>query len=461
MGRRLLLSLPAVAAAIVAWALLGAGGDRVRYVQVLGGPTREGARLSVLLRALELDGERSVPIPGLALRIVAQAAATGSPSVNVSGTTDGTGHVEANLDFGAVPSRDPWLRVQAADSGATLAEGSAALDVEQWRLGARRDGGWLSGQTRGALRVRAAAESGVLAVPFTGQLVLQVLQRTEPGVGAAGAASPGDDGLPVAGAFVRVELDGAELAQAATPATNAAGQTRVSLRPLEHAVSARVVARAGERIGEWYGSLPVIPGALMASLAGDELSVRSPIARERAFLSLVSERERIAGAIVRLDLEADGSASGRFALDAALRARAAAEPLWAVVSSEYDKRSPGVVGWPLSSPLGGLAPRLTFDVADRVLLDGRSGALWDVSHRRLGRRRLAAAGLLGVGALMSLAFWAEVRRSGKRATRADVELEGAGERPALAARGWIVALALVCIMLGLAALAYFGLLVRP
>jgi hypothetical protein len=456
-GRRLLLSLPAVAATIVAWALLGAGGERVRYVQVLGGPTREGARLSVLLRAIELDGERRLPIPRLALRMVAAADAAGdSPNVNVSGTTDDTGHVEALLDFGRAPSTSPWLRVEAADSGATLAEGVLALEVEPWRVGARRDGGWLAGQTRGVLRVRVAAESGVLAVPFAGQLVLEV---RAPDAGAV--ANAGDDGLPLAGAIVRMELDGAELLHVPAP-TDAAGQTRVALRPLEHAISARVIARAGERIGEWYGALPVVPGALVASLAGDQLSVRSPIARELAYLSLVSEHERIAGAIVPLALDADGSSSGSVALEPTLRARLNAEPLWAVVSSEYDKRSPGVVGWPLSPPFDAAAPRLTFNVADRVLLDGRTGALWDVSERQLARRRRAAAGLLGVGALMSLAFWSEVRRSGRRRGPANGVSGGdATERAALAPRGWLLGMALVCIIVGLGALAYFGLLVRP
>jgi hypothetical protein len=448
--------LPAVAAAIVAWALLGAGGDRVRYVQILGGPTREGARLSVLLRALELDGERSVPIPGLALRMVARAdGLVDSPNVNVNGTTDAMGHVEALLDFGRTPSTDPWLRVEAADSGAKLAEGVVALDVEQWRLGARRDGGWLAGQTRGALAVRVAAESGVFAVPFAGQLALQVLA---PEAGADGAANTREGRRPLAGALVRVELDGAELLQASAP-TDLAGQTRVALRPLEHAISARVIAWAGEQSGEWYGALPVIPGALVASVSDQGLSVRSPIARGRAYVSLVGERERIAGAIVPLGMDADGSSSGSVALDATLRARLNTEPVWAVVSSEYDKRSPGVVGWPLSPPIERLVPRLTFNVADRVLLDGRSGALWDVSHRQLARRRRAAAGLLGVGLLMCLAFWNEVRRSGRRANELAVD-EGA-ERLALAPRGGILGLALACIALGLAALAYFGLLARP
>lgn len=450
MGRHLLLSLPAVAAAIVAWAVLGPGGDHVRYVQVLGGPTREGARLSVLLRALAFDGERSVPIPRLPLRWLARAGPA-SPTPSGSETTDATGYVEVSLDFGTAPSSDPWLRVESADSAATLAEGVLALDVEAWRVGARRDGGWLVGQTQGALRLRVAAESGVFAVPFPGRLMLQVLA---PG-GTDGAAGA-DAGLPLAGAIVRVELDGAELLQGPAPASDAAGQTRVTLRPLEHAIGARVSAQAGERVGEWYGALPVVPGALVASLDGDELWVRSPTGRERAFLSLVGARERIAGAIVPLRLQADGSSSGSVTLDAALRTRPNTEPLWAVVSSEYDKRSPGVVGWPLRPALG---PRLTFNVADRVLLDGRDGALWDISQRQLVRRRRAAAGLLAVGLVMSLAFWKEVGRSGRPPPPADSG--DSAERPVLAPRGWLLGMALACIVAGLGALAYFGLLARP
>jgi hypothetical protein len=462
-----------VAAALVGWALLGGGAERVRYAQVLGGPTHEGSTLAVLVRAIELDDQRRVPISGLALRLEARA---GRANALASGTTDATGHLEARLDFGVVPAENPRLRiVTTARESLQLAEGEIALDVERWRAAARRDGGWLPGQARGDLRVRVAAESGAFAVPFAGQLLLQVLARP---AGEAGDA----EGSPVPGALVQLELDGAELLRAppptsaavatsATPPTDAAGQTRVALRPLEHAVSARASVRAGERHGEWYGALPVIPGAIAVELSDAALQVRSPIAREHAFLSVVSARERIAGAIVPLAVDPDGSASGSFELTPALRARLEAEPLWAVLSSEFDKRSPGAMGWPLRPAFAGSAPQLGFTVPDAVLLDGRDGALYDTQQRQQRRRRYAAAFLLGVGLLLSAAFWNEVKRARGRPPRAS----GAGlggpttdtdhpdnmeEMLPLAPGGWVLGVALGCIALGLGALAYFGLLAR-
>jgi hypothetical protein len=463
-GHRFLLSLPAVAAAIVAWAVL-TGAERARYVQILGGPTREGATLTLLLRAIELDDDRHVPIPALALRLEARA---GSTRASATGTTDVTGQLEARLDFGAVPAESPWLRVEPAEPGArgVLAEGELALDVERWRAGARRDGGWLKGQNRGDLLVRVAAESGAFAVPFAGNLVVQVLAPRR-AAGATGA--PEDDSVPLAGALVQVELDGAERVTTAAPTTtplpttDAAGQTRVALRPLEHAVNARITARVAEQRGEWYGVLPVVPGAIVASLMDDAIVVRSPIAREQAFVSIVSARERIAGAIVPLAVDPDGSASGRFELSPALRARLDAEPTWAVASSEYDKRSPGVVGWPLTPAFDVTAPRLTLDVPDQVLLDGRNAALYSVWQRQRDRRRTAAAGLIGVGALMSAALWTEVRRGRRRGAAGDPRRAGhdpdsADEKPALTPDGWVLGVALGCIALGLGALAYFGML---
>jgi hypothetical protein len=465
-ARFLLLTLPALAAAIVAWTVLGGADERIRYVQVLGGPTREGSTLSLLLCAFEQRGDdRPVPLAGLPLEAAARA---GGANAKAGGTTDATGQLELRLELGAVPAGDPWLRVEETLAGAArLAEGPLALDIERWRADARRQGGWLRGQTRGELRVRVAAESGVFAVPFAGHLIVQVLERR-----AEGDATDDDEhGPALRDALAHVELDGAELvvsgADAARPAgaapsspppgTDEVGQTRIALRPLEHAVNARVVAQAGSRRGEWYGALPVVPGAMVAALSGSSLAVRSPIARGRAFLSLVSARERIAGAIVPLEVGADGSAIGDVELGSELAARLEAGPTWAVVSSEYDKRSPGAVGWPLHPAFDVTAPRLTFSVPDQLLLDGRSGALYDREQRERLRRSRAASALMTVGALMAAAFWIEIRRKrrqvpGGHAAAAD----GADDRLPLSPGGWILGVALGCIALGLGALAYFA-----
>jgi hypothetical protein len=446
--RPLLLSLPALAAALVGWALLGGGDERVRYVQVLGGPSRAGSTLSVLLRALTIEGDRPIPSPGLMLRAVARV---GAQTASVSASTDAMGELEARFELDGVPTTDPWLRVESVAKAAVLAEGSLALDRDRWQAGARRAGGWLRAQSAGTLELRAAVESGVFAVPFPGNLVLQVLAAGEPAT--AGGAS-----LPLAGAHVSIELDGAERTTTAPLVSDASGMIFIALRPSEHAVSARIVARAGERLGEWYGALPVSPGAIAVTRTGGGLLLRSPIVRERAYVSLVSQRERLSGAIVPLVADPDGSARGLLAIAPQLSARLDAEPTWAVVSSEYDKRSAGAVGWPLSPPFDPASPRRTFDVADQVLLDGRDGALYDLLRSRNTRRSRAGLALLAVGTLMAVSFWLEVRR-GRRATALDPGGDNA-EQSLVTAGGWVLGVALACIVLGLGALAYFALLTR-
>jgi hypothetical protein len=186
--------------------------------------------------------------------------------------------------------------------------------------------------------------------------------------------------------------------------------------------------------------------------------VRSPIVRERAFVSVVTRNERIAGTIVPLTAAADGSASGRGVLARGVLARIEREPSWAVVSSEHDKRSAGAVGWPLTPPgFDPAAPRHTFDVADAVLLDGRAGALHAAEHERRIHRRQAALALLVVGLLMSASFWTEVRRGRVGRTRRVRPDQTAAEPTPLAPRGWVLVVAFGCIALGLGGLAYFGL----
>lgn len=444
MVRLLLLSAPAVAALIVAWAVLGGGSEQVRYVQVLGGPTRSGPELSVLLRALRSDAGRPVPLAALALEARLR---TGNTSRSVSGTTDASGLLEARFERVETPDRDPWLEVEEVGSARQLAAGPLALGVEAWSAGARRNGGWGSEQRLGELLVSVAAEAGVFAVPFAGRLLV----RTRRARAATGAAEP----VAVAGAALQLELTGAELlTPLPLPASDARGISQVLLRPLEHAVSVHVTVSEGGQQGGWYGALPIVPGALAVELSEDVLVVRSPVVREQAFLSLVTRSERFAGAVLPLSTQPDGTARAELPLAALWRERVRREPVWAVVSSEFDKRSPGVVGWPLSGDEG--APRFSFDVADRLLLDGRDAASNEVRRERRARRRIAALALLGVGVALGAGFWLEVR--GRRPAAS--ALGNGEERVALAPRGWVVGLALGCIVLGLGALGYFGLLER-
>jgi hypothetical protein len=217
----------------------------------------------------------------------------------------------------------------------------------------------------------------------------------------------------------------------------------------------RTVARDAERTGEWYGALPIIPGAMHARLQGSRLEVRAPIPRDRAYVSLVTERERLGGAIVPLTPDDSGGASGTVDLSQSLLSRLLATPSWAVVSSQLDKRSPGVVGWPIARAHLPSVPPLTFDVGDHVLLDGSEQALAIDERERRRRRRWGALLLVGVGVAMSGLFWYDVHPRSGAGTRG---IQGASARANLPPthRGWAIWLALACILIALAALAYFG-----
>jgi hypothetical protein len=108
------------------------------------------------------------------------------------------------------------------------------------------------------------------------------------------------------------------------------------------------------------------------------------------------------------------------------------------------------------SGLGLATPAHTFDVADAVLLDGRAGAIHAAERERAGRRRLAAGALLAIGSLMTASFWRAVQRGRVSAHDAAARRVAADTMP-LAPGGWVLVVALGCIVLGLGGLAYFGL----
>lgn len=445
MARRVLLILPALAVGLVLWVILSAGGPvQVDAVQLLGGPTRGVARLSLLVRAFTLADGRRMPLPARSVRITARAA---EARATFTGRLDETGQLEAMLDFGAPLTTDPWVRVEAVEGGHVLGEGTLSLDAQSWRATARRNGGWLRGQRSGDLHLEVALGEGALAVPFESELRLWVSTPS-----SIGEPRSNDEASGVSGAELSFELEGAELVAPSAEGTQTVrGEARRKLRPLEHAVSLRVVARHGQRTGEWYGALPVVPGALHASAEGERLHVRSPIIRERAYVSWVTEQARLAGALVPLLPDEAGGAEGFVDVPAEVRSALLAAPTFSVVASEHDKRSPGVVGWPMNFALATEPPQ-TFDVPDHVLLDGSERALALDGAARRQRRRVGALLLAAVGVALGGLFWYEVRRQRLAA--------GAALTPALASSRLASWIAVGCIILAVAALAYFGISAR-
>lgn len=471
MLQRLLLVLPAAAVAVVAWVVLTAGAPRpVLGVQVLGGPPQGSAELSLLVRSIQSDGSRHEPAASVPLVIRARAAEL---SASWEGTTDRTGHAEVRLTFERPLLRDPELTITRGAAalvpapelppGQVLAQGKLSLDHESWQAAARRQGGWIGGQREGELVVRIGAATGVLAVPFASELLVHVTAAADSPSPPGNAPTKTDVG--VAAARVELELDGAEAltSAGASTLTDASGRARVRVRPLEHAVAVRVVAHSpAGQTGFWYGVLPIVPGALSAELVEGRLRLASPIVRDHAFVSLVSSDARLAGAIVALTADDLGGASAELTLEPALLAQLEAAPSWAVISSEYDKRSPAVVGWPLPPPAI-TQPGQTFDVPDQLLLDGVGPALEAERRERRERRRLAAAILALIGVALAVTLWMRVRGSPgaahrARASSADRDrIEGGfvhGPR-----RGSLAA-AIACVLLAVLALAWFAIAPR-
>lgn len=425
--RLLILLLPLLAVGSVGWAFVTTlRPERVLAARVYGGPCAEGAARSLLVALSTAADDERKPAPHTRLHLHVREA--DGARYDWQGTTDAEGLVE--LALGRCAEAAPLLELEGP-RGERLARGALEPSRERWRAAERR-GGWLKGQASGQLRLRVAPLEGALAVPFPSTLVLEAENM---------------DGSAARAVLLRFESDGASLG-ASTAISDERGRARVRLEPLEHAISLRVDARseAGAQ-GHWYGALPVVPGALHGALDGRRLRVRSPIARERAYVALVDERSRIAGMIVELTPDAAGGAEGSVDL-AALDASQA--PLWAVISSEADKRSAAVVGWPLHDE--GWPPR-TFDALDQPLLDGLPEALASERAARRGRRRAAALGAGLAGLLTAALFALEVRSAERRA----LSLAGAASRRSGAALG----LALTCLVLGLAALVWFGTLGAP
>jgi hypothetical protein len=436
----------------VLWTLLTAGAPRaVDSVRVFGGPTWGISTLSWLLSVSTLDAGRHTPSPGRPLRLLVRA---GDVEREWTGVSDADGHAEARVTFKAALTADPWLRVEARDTGALLAEGRVSAPLATWQNDARREGGWLPGRASGDVALRVAALQGTLAVPFPGELVIEA--RRLPPVSADGTLPALTE--PVPALELGLELEGGERLPTRDAAllTDAQGRARVPIRPLEHAIRLQVTAHTRATphgqpalVGQWTGALPVKAGALHASLDGSRLRVSSPIAADAAFVSLVTERERLAGYVLGLAPDADGLASGSLDIEPELLTRLREGPAYAVVSSEYDKRSPSAVGWPLwaatleRSPL----PAHTFDAPDQLLHDGSPRALARERELRLGRRRLGAYGLGLVGAALLVTFGYCVRA---RAAAAPAALDLTSQR-------WAVGLAVGCIVLAVAALLFFAL----
>jgi hypothetical protein len=291
----------------------------------------------------------------------------------------------------------------------------------------------------GAYTVRLAPSRGALAVPFQEELWVELLR----------------DGTAAVGVRVRASSAGARL-EPSEAVVDARGRAVFGIAPREHAVVVTL------DIGDVPGSeisfdLPVVPGALRASLHAGGVLVEAPVPRDVAYFALVTEEERLSGGRLELANDSRGGSSVRFPLPAL-----AVAPTHVVVSSERDLRSPSAVGWPLVAPAGA-EPRSTFDAVDALLLDGRrlGGA------RERGRRtrvRWATAAFCAVALLAEIFLLLKLTSESDRRLDRHLEREGmAGDEALRLAprRSPTLLLSLAAVALGFLVMAIVALLRLP
>lgn len=375
--------------------------------------------LHLRVLCLRIQGEREVPEPSC----VRVEGATAAPGVACS---NDAGVVSFNLHADAPRSPRDVVRLVRESDSTLLAEGRVS-DFAASPTPVVRRGGEVEGRSDGALEISVGVVQGVLAVPFAGRVRVLVRQAGQP-----------------------IEAELTLSATGAIPSertlTSGVEGAAIDLTPSDFAVELSITARtrAGNLEGRWLGMLPVVPGASWATLEGNDLVVRSPIARGTAYVDLIQAGDvvRSLDLPLRVDEASAGVASARWPLGSVQP-----KELFAVVSSEPDFQSMALVGWPLPQ---GDEVNATWDVRSRLVLDGvaqnRAAAL---SAKRL-RVGVGFAAVCAGALLEAALFWLLWRRT--QATAA--ELSGALETPSRTFRWGL----LLCLLFGLLGLGLFGLL---
>jgi hypothetical protein len=426
---RLALLLPALSVAVVGGVLLGPGRTtKVIGARIRGGPTVGASMFSCRIEVLERLDDLERPLR--ATPITVETTIDGLKQVS-RGVLDDEGALAVAQGPMPRPITGPvHVELWLADRPEPIVDTTVTATEAAWRDGAKHRGGWVTGKrSSDGTVIRAAAGRGVFAVPYADPFWVSV--------------SRGD--VPVAAAGVHVTADGADVATDHA-VTDSNGRAVFSLRPREHSVAVTIAA-TGSDDARLEVSLSVVPGALHATLLAGAVLIESPIVRDRAYVALVDDTERIASATVWLTPASnDPSGASRGVFSVPLPATG---PLWAVVSSEPDFHSASLVGWPLR--VSG-EPALTFDVADVLLFDGVDAAV-----RREASRARHVRTYGGLFAVLALALSAAllVQRTARARRRFEAELDpllddrDATQRVVASGGGsaWVVVTALLCIAL--------------
>ena len=419
LDRLAIFAVPAIAGALTATVLLGPGAER----PALG--ARVQARVAVAadrcaLRVQTLAHERGRLSPRSVPSIEIELRQDGRALGRWQGATDASGLAEAGVDLGE-PVRGP-LEVSVSSGDEELARGvmepAESLTVSPPAPLAELDG-------PPSLRVSLPRRALVAELPE--ELVA---------VATFGGSDPDPD--------LRVEASGADALVHAEPRTcseqRCSRSWTLSLTPRSPIVELSLELRRQEQQPvRWEGQLPVLTGRIWLdpkALARGELRLQAASAHDVAYLSLVSERGRFWGAIVPLQVDAQGRSAAHVPLPSL-----PAGPVTALVSSDASEGEASTVAWPLRPALGQV------EGGGMVVVGDGMPAAIAAEERRQKRARWPAFGLITSAGLFELLYlWQRQRRS-RHALRAHLERSADGDgrgRDLMLAREpliWLVLLA--------------------
>ena len=127
---------------------------------------------------------------------------------------------------------------------------------------------------------------GVLAVPFQNRLAVRIERDDKP-----------RPDVPVA-----FEFDGASVTSTPVQITDSQGRAEVSIRTTAHHVSVRLNLQTEPDVAVVRQfDLPVVAGAMHASLSDGVLTVRAPVPRDVAHLNIVNQQHTLWAATVPLE----------------------------------------------------------------------------------------------------------------------------------------------------------------
>lgn len=451
MNPRLALYLmPSFAVLATAVIVLGPGRERPAFGARVWGLPAEGAKstaLRISTMEREFGADRALAVTDLTVTLSQGGKVLGSwfGDSGEDGIAEATIALQEGLS-GAIDAR-------VTRGQAVLADGPIQVQPSQ-RVNVARS--FAAGKNQGLVWIQVDVEGGVLAAPFPGLMRVHVSR----------------DGPPVPAAKLVVAVTGADV-EGAPGGTreltaDAGGNATLRLTPTWHAVEVKVEAtdpRSDPPVkGTWDGGLTVKPGAMTLSPAGTRegdgwvpagFEVRSPVPRDRAYVSVMTWRGRVFGAVVPLSPDGKGFHRGTLTVPSALRGEVAA----VTVAGDAEEQGAGTVAWPLQSVDAVFATPAITRLLDGVPLAERA------EKKRASTARLVSVGVAFAAALFEAVLLVLYSRESQRRLSAHLEaqIEDLSEREAAAriaaapgSRAFMLVTAIGLVVLGFGAVAAFA-----